>query len=152
MSRAAIGIIMAGFLFCWAAPFYSQAAMLYPDSQSELSINKATLPQDVSIPPKIVSQEPTKTEISPASIKQIQDRIVNKRVFNTLYNKPRVDEKKALRAKWKKAFRADVWSPYYKAKEIEDKVCEKFRVKVLGIKGRPQLENNQAQYVFKLAF
>jgi len=117
-----------------------------------LPLNKATLQQTVNIAPETVSREPAKTAISTVSTKQIQNSTINKNVFNALYNKPRVDEKKELRVEWKKVFHADVWFPYYKAKEIEGQVCEKFRVKVWSIKGKPELKKNQALYVFKHAF
>jgi len=77
---------------------------------------------------------------------------VNRKAFYALYNKPRLDEKKRLRESWKKAFGLDVWYPYYKTKAVEDWVKEKLSVRVFRIKGKPQFENKQILYVFKLGF
>lgn len=152
MLRAAIVIVMAWLLFYWAAPIYSQTAIIYPGKQPELPINKDTLPQDASSFLQIVPTEPIRAETLQAKIKQMQNMTLDKNLFNALYNKPKVDEKEAIRTEWKKAFGADAWYPYYKAKEIEDKVCEKFKIRIFGIKGKPRLENNQARYVFKATF
>ena len=73
-------------------------------------------------------------------------------VFNALYNKPKVDEKKLIREAWKKAFGIDVWYPYYKYKEIEDWVKERLSVKVFNLKGKPKFSRNHIFYVFKSKF
>lgn len=77
---------------------------------------------------------------------------VDRRVFNLLYNKPKIDEKKLIRMAWKKVFGVDVWYPYYKVKEIEDWVKERMSVRVCGFKGKPKFENDQILYVFKKKF
>ena len=77
---------------------------------------------------------------------------VNRKAFYALYNKPRVDEKKRLRESWRRAFGIDVWYPYYKTKAVEDWVKEKLSVRVFRLKGKPQFDNNQILYVFKLGF
>jgi hypothetical protein len=77
---------------------------------------------------------------------------VDRRVFNALYNKRKLDEKKLIRMAWKKVFGLDVWYPYYKAKEIEDWVKERFSLRIHGFKGRPKFENDQILYVFKKKF
>jgi|GEM_PF-2764931 len=77
---------------------------------------------------------------------------VDRKVFNALYNKPKIDEKRLIRLAWKRVFGVDVWYPYYKVKEIEDWVKEKVSVRVFGLKGRPRFENDQILYVFKAKF
>jgi hypothetical protein len=77
---------------------------------------------------------------------------VDRNVFNALYNKPRVDEKKRIRLAWKKVFGVDVWYPYYKVKEIEDWVKEKMSVRAFGFKGKPKFENDQIVYTFRKTF
>lgn len=86
------------------------------------------------------------------TIKMLNIRSVDRKVFNTLYNKPKVDEKKLIRLAWKKAFGVDVWYPYYKAKEIEDWVTDKVSVKVFGFKGKPTIEKGKLFYVLKKTF
>jgi hypothetical protein len=84
--------------------------------------------------------------------KQLTGFTVNRNVFNTLYNKSNVDEKKLIRLAWQKVFGVDVWYPYYKVKEIEDWVKEKVSVRVFGFKGKATIENKQILYVFKKTF
>lgn len=78
--------------------------------------------------------------------------IVDCKIFNTLYNKPEMDEKKMIRESWKKAFGIDVWYPYYKYKEVEDWVKERFSVKVFKLKGKPEFTKDWLLYVFKSKF
>ena len=87
-----------------------------------------------------------------ASTKRKASSAVNHDVFYALYNKPHVSEKKKIRASWKKTIGVDVWYPYYKTKDIEDWIKERFSVKVFGLKGKPQFEKNQIIYVFKSKF
>ncbi len=61
-------------------------------------------------------------------------------------------ERQELRTKWKNVLKIDIFYPYFKAKEVEDWVSDKASVDFLKLKGRPQLENNQIQYIFKTKF
>lgn len=73
-------------------------------------------------------------------------------VFNMLYNKPKVDEKKLIRQAWKRAFGIDVWYPYYKYQEIEDWVKERLSVRIFNLRGKPEFSRNHIFYVFKNKF
>ena len=86
------------------------------------------------------------------ALKMLESSAVDREVFNALYNKPKVDEKKLLRLTWRKVFGFDVWYPYYKVKEIEDWVKERTSVRFLGFKGKAKFENDQILYVFKKTF
>ena len=86
---------------------------------------------------------------TPPEIKKLHNTAVNRKVFNMLYNKAKVDEKRMLREAWKRTFGIDVWYPYYKAKEIEDWVKERFSVKIFGLKGKPKFERDHILYIFK---
>lgn len=87
-----------------------------------------------------------------AEHKTLKSLTVDHNVFNALYNKPKVNEKKRIRQAWKKIFGLDVWYPYYKAKEIEDWVKERMSVRFFGFKGKPRFENDQILYVFRTTF
>ncbi|MEK6715667.1 MAG: hypothetical protein AABY43_06460 [Candidatus Omnitrophota bacterium] len=63
-------------------------------------------------------------------------------------------EKKKLREKWEELTGADIFYPYFKAKEIENWVSEKFKVKFFKMQGRLRFSegNNQVRYVFSIKF
>ena len=84
---------------------------------------------------------------------RLKNATVNREVFNALYNKPWVDEKKLLRQVWKKTFGGvDVWYPYFKVKEVEDWVKEKMSVRFWGFKGKPRFGEDKFIYVFRKTF
>lgn len=86
-------------------------------------------------------------------IKQEQASVpINHEIFNALYNKPMVDEKKRLREEWKKAFGIDVWYPYYEFKKVEKWVKKRFSVKIFRLKGEPEFARNQILYTLKTKF
>lgn len=147
MRKAATVIAIAFCLLCVREPLYAQTALIYPGE------NPALIPQEDAGPEKNIQlQEITPKEPLQPAAKPAYDTKESKRVFNALYNKHKIDEKEAIRSEWKKAFGVDVWYPYYKAKEVEDWVRERFSVKVFGIKGKPKFEDNQIRYVFKTTF
>jgi hypothetical protein len=76
----------------------------------------------------------------------------SRQAFCSFYNTPKVSEEKRLRQEWAKVFGIDVWTPYYKAKEVEDWVKEKCSVKVFKLKGKPEFSKNSFVYVFKTRF
>jgi hypothetical protein len=78
--------------------------------------------------------------------------VVDRSAFDRLYNAPKADEKTQLRREWQQAFGIDVWLPYYKAKEVEGWVKQRFTVKIHHFKGEPQFERNRVLYVFKNRF
>jgi len=61
-------------------------------------------------------------------------------------------EKEILREKWSNLLGIDIFLPYFKAKEIEDKISEKASIKIYKMKGKPVFENSQVKYVFKTKF
>lgn len=77
---------------------------------------------------------------------------INKKAYAETIEKN--DEKKKLREKWEELTGVDVFYPYFKAKEIEDWVSEKFKVKIFKIRGRLKLSeaDNQIKYVFSIKF
>ena len=83
------------------------------------------------------------------------------RSFFDLFNKEayaanieKREEKKILRQKWEELTGVDIFYPYFKAKEIENWVSEKFKVKLFKMQGRLKLsgENNQVRYAFSVKF
>jgi len=115
--------------------------------QSRISIKDEELMYECWMDMKSQLPKPAQTQI-----KNLKITTVNRNIFNALYNKRKVDEKKRLRLAWKEAFKVDVWYPYYKVKEAEDWIKEKFSVRIFKFKGKPKFENDQILYVFKATF
>jgi len=61
-------------------------------------------------------------------------------------------EREILREKWSDLLGIDIFMPYFKAKEIEDKISEKASIKIYKMKGKPVFENSELKYVFKTKF
>ncbi|MDD4953688.1 MAG: hypothetical protein PHG40_02140 [Candidatus Omnitrophica bacterium] len=140
MRGKAESLMIAGLVISFAVPLYAQSIPFIQNKQE---------PPCLALPALASKQI---TSIEQPSAKTIEEEKTSKKIFKHLYNIPRIDEKKEIRAKWTEAFRTDVWSPYYKAKEVEGKVCDKFKVQVFSIKGRPQLEDDRVSYIFKASF
>jgi hypothetical protein len=96
--------------------------------------------------------EPVFTKPGQNENKESANAGTNREVFKLLYNKPRINEKAALRQEWEEAFGFDVWLPYYKYKEIEKLVKNKFSVQVFKLKGEPLVEKDKILYVFAATF
>lgn len=77
---------------------------------------------------------------------------VDRKYIKAFLNPPKVDEEKLIRQQWKEFFGMDVWYPYYKAKEIEDWVKEKFKVKIWKFKGKPRFRRDRIDYIFRMKF
>lgn len=106
-----------------------------------------------SIPPTLPLPQPIAQDMQISVIyPSTEARRQARRLFKKIYNTPRVNEKEQIRDAWKRAFGCDVWHPYYVAKEIEDKICEKVSVRVFKMKGKPKFEKNTFLYVFKRTF
>jgi len=75
---------------------------------------------------------------------------INNRAYAASIDKR--DERKILRQKWKKMLGVDIFYPYFKAKEVEDWVKEKTSVRFFKIKGKPEFDENQIKYIFKIKF
>ncbi|MDP2911947.1 MAG: hypothetical protein Q8N76_06430 [Candidatus Omnitrophota bacterium] len=61
-------------------------------------------------------------------------------------------ERIVIREQWERNLGIDIFSPYFKAKELESKMREKTSVRVLKLKGKAEFKNNEAKYIFKLKF
>lgn len=62
------------------------------------------------------------------------------------------EEKIVLREQWERRLGVDIFYPYFKAREIESKVSKKGSIKVLNIKGKPEIKSNEAKYIFRIKF
>lgn len=64
----------------------------------------------------------------------------------------KADEKQEIREAWEAVFGFDVWYPYYKEKEIEGWVRDKFKVSIFKLKGEVQFNSKGLTYTFKRIF
>lgn len=62
------------------------------------------------------------------------------------------EERKMLRQEWKKLLNIDIFSPYFKAKEIEKKIKQKGSIKIFKLRGRPQFNEDSFKYTFEVKF
>ncbi len=133
-------------LLCVTSPLYAQAPLI-PSAEPPL-----LKPQETNLPTKdlptkevnINTQEPIKEEQPALEF--------NHKLFKALYNKPKVEEKKKIRKEWEKTIGVDVWYPYFKAKEVEDWVRDRFSVRIFNMKGRPKFERDRISYTFSSKF
>jgi hypothetical protein len=153
--RRAVTIISCCFSLC---------ACTYPVlAQSLLPVPEKTL----SSPPSIDSSATQQVMLPDLRIKIAAPDLINdqkttqqckafsltcRRAFKSLYNTPKTDEREEIRAQWEETLGIDVWFPYYKAKEIENTICEKASIKIHRLKGKPKWEGNRILYIFKLSF
>jgi hypothetical protein len=75
---------------------------------------------------------------------------IDKRIHEDTVKKR--DEQKTIREAWKEWLGIDIWYPYFKAKEIERWVCDRFKVKIFNFRGRLKFEKNEVRYTFKMRF
>jgi len=64
----------------------------------------------------------------------------------------RHNDRKLIRQEWKDFFGVDVFYPYFKYKETEDKIKEKTSVRIFKMKGRAELSTDNIGYTFKIKF
>ena len=141
MATATKVILVACCLLLWMAPLYAQVAL----TPTNALLN---LPSKENSQPQVQLQAKTTNPSEPI---ELQKKLAHA-TFKTLYNKPYVNEKKVIRTQWQQALGVDVWVPYYKAKEIEDRVSDKFSVKVFKLKGKPKCDENECRYTFSTKF
>jgi len=141
MATATKVILVASCLLFWLAPLYAQVALAPKTTPLNLS------PQD-NIQPKEQLQTEKTNPSEPIELQKKQMRAT----FKIFYNKPYVNEKKTIRAQWEQTFGIDVWVPYYKAKEIEDRISDKFKVKIFKLSGKPKCDDNECKYTFSGKF
>jgi hypothetical protein len=171
MRRIFILTVLVFFIFCSVLSVWAQNVVIQVyDAQSRilklnnpLPINFTGLEKDLSRPiqnelaayySSLLDRmaEPDFTKSGQTENNSSANADLNSEVFKLLYNKPRVDEKAVLRQEWAEAFGFDVWSPYYKYKEIEKLVKKKLSVQIFKLKGEPRLEKGKIFYVFATAF
>ena len=61
-------------------------------------------------------------------------------------------ERKKIREDWKRFFGLDFFYPYFKAKEATRKIEKRGKVKILNLKGKPEIKEDEAKYIFRLKF
>lgn len=145
-SRVICVILCLSYL---VVPLFAQTSIITLQEQPQLlpqennsSTNYLPLPEINTIEIKHPEKEPQAKPILK----------VNSKIFKSLYNKPKIDEKKRIRQEWQKAFGFDVWYPYYKAKDIENWISDRVSIKIFKMKGRAKFENKQFKYVFETKF
>ena len=62
------------------------------------------------------------------------------------------NDREILREKWRDFLGVDLFYLYFKAKDLETWVKDKFSVKLFNMKGRPQFNKRRILYVFKATF
>ena len=145
--RRIFGVMIIIYWSLCAAPSpYAQTIPVKP--YEPLPISSPEL-KDGSIKPEKIT---IGAEDMVIRIKKMRSHSVDRKTFGSLYNKPKIDEEKAIRGEWSKVFGIDVWRPYYKAKDVEKWVKRKCSVKVFKLKGEPQFEKNRATYAFTTKF
>lgn len=61
-------------------------------------------------------------------------------------------EKKQLREEWKHMIGLDIFYPYFKAKELTKKVEQKTSFKVMKLKGKMEINEDEVKYIFSIKF
>jgi hypothetical protein len=163
-------IVLIFFVFCLKFSVWAQNVVIQVyDAQSRilklnnlLPIDFTGLEKDLSRPIQKELEDycasllyqlgPILTVSQRTEIQESANAGLNREIFKLIYNKPRIDEKAVLRQEWAEAFGFDVWSPYYKYKEIEKLVKKKLSVQVFKLKGEPRLEKGKIFYVFAATF
>jgi hypothetical protein len=62
------------------------------------------------------------------------------------------DSREVLRNKWEQTIGTDIFMPYFQAKKMEEWIKEKAKVAVFNMKGKPEFNRNQVQYIFHKNF
>jgi hypothetical protein len=75
---------------------------------------------------------------------------IDKEIYEDNYKKR--EEKTILREAWKEWLGIDVWYPYFKAKEIEEWIRDRTKIKIFRFRGRAKFERNRIIYTFKMQF
>jgi hypothetical protein len=140
-------ILIIWCLLCVSPLVFAQTLSLPPQEPLNLQLKQTLASQTYLLGPTTKTTEPVQLEQE-----QNMSQKNSNRIFKELYNPPVVDEKKTLRAEWRKAFGLDVWYPYYQVKAVEDWVSDRLGVKVFKLKGRPEFKDNQLKYSFGTRF
>lgn len=62
------------------------------------------------------------------------------------------EEKRIIREAWEEWLGVDIWYPYFKAKEIEDWISDRFKVRIFRFRGRLKFEKERVTYTFRMQF
>ena len=62
------------------------------------------------------------------------------------------EERKTLREKWRQALGIDIFYAYFKAQEIRHNVENKSEIKVLRLKGKARIKEDEAKFIFSIKF
>lgn len=106
--------------------------------------------EDLFLPPKLSNEE---TSITPEDtrISSLLELLNKKTCIPLLEEETKKKEKERLREDWKNLLNGiDIFYPYFKMKEIEEWLGEKFKLEIFNFKGKPKLEGDEAFYIFKL--
>jgi hypothetical protein len=138
-------------LLCFVATM--TPSLLYAESLLE-AFQKVADPIVLAPAPAQLATTPHPANLPLEETKKVKDRrflnLVDRKVYEAAVAKR--DEKKILREGWREWLGIDIYFPYFKAKEVEDKVCDKFKVKIFKLHGRPKFEDNQFKYTFTSKF
>lgn len=148
MSGGLRQILTASIILAMAAPAYAEgeagsAAPVSPTAEASL-LSGSALPQEpLAIHFKKVERYATFSDW------------INARNYSIHIDRDKEREK--VREEWRQALGMDVFSPYFKAEEIKNKVEKKasvktFKIKGTRIKGKPRIKKDEAKYIFSIKF
>jgi hypothetical protein len=105
-------------------------------------------------PPLMLSNKQSRLSIAYVEPYEKSDRafldFIDKRIHEDTVKKR--DEQRIIREAWKEWLGIDIWYPYFKAKEIERWICDRFKVKIFNFRGRLKFEKDEVRYTFKMRF
>lgn len=92
------------------------------------------------------------TAVKISQVKQIK-HAVNHQALDMVNMRPQTDEKQIVRDMWTKACGGiDIWYPYFKVKEVENKIKKKLSFKIFKCKCTPKFEKNSYMYTCRKSF
>ncbi|MDD5347045.1 MAG: hypothetical protein PHT59_00350 [Candidatus Omnitrophica bacterium] len=131
---------------CLAGPGYAQGSRdLYRDPAT----NSSRIEQSIFEYLKAErTDRPAKKQGEPFSI----IALFKSRAFAA--PKDRDLERRRLREEWSEMLGLDVFYPYFKAREVQDKMQEKTKVNFLNMRGRAEFneDSKEIRYIFKRRF
>ncbi|HTY45943.1 MAG TPA: hypothetical protein VMD52_08145 [Patescibacteria group bacterium] len=144
-------LILACALHFTAPPLCAQSKLFF--SPSALPGETQLIPEqeyekDVSLP--LPSRA---APAQPAKVKKYRSFLgyIDKKVYDDTM--PIKEERRISRQQWQEFLGVDIFRPYFQAKEIENKICDKTKVEIFHIKGRLNVEGkNKVRYTFKIKF
>lgn len=136
-------ILTAMSIFMLIIPIYAKAENESPDSTTTPLKDNISTTQYIS------------DNFLPESAKREEDNRlflnwINSNAYAATIDKD--EEKRILREKWRKMLGLDIFYPYFKAKQVEHWIKQKASIKVHKIHGKPQFNDNQIKYIFKIKF